>query len=259
MSERLPKELLYRFRDLIYERYGIHYIPTKIEILRNKLEKIQVREGNLADFYARVISGNKASEQALLKEITVGHTFFFREWAHLNLLIEDIERRKIIRPHIWCAASSTGEEPWSIAIAMLERGIRNFVIVASDVNVDSLRVMHRGSYHGGKFQSTPDHIRRRYFRDEGNDTFSVSPALRKYLKIKRLNLHDQIEFERQFDYVFCRNVMIYFDDAGRRKVIRNLVNNLQRGGLLFVGHTEALLELPPSLKKEAQSVFRRIP
>ena len=75
MSERLPKELLYRFRDLIYERYGIHYIPTKIEILRNKLEKIQVREGNLADFYARVISGNKASEQALLKEITVGHTF----------------------------------------------------------------------------------------------------------------------------------------------------------------------------------------
>ncbi len=259
MSDRIPKELLYRFRDLIYERYGIHYIPAKIEILRNKLEKIQVREGDLAGFLARVMSGDERAERSLLKEVTVGHTFFFRESAHLTLLVNDIMAKKLVVPHIWCAASSTGEEPWSIAITLLERGLRNFVIVASDVNADSLRVMHRGVYNEGKFQNTPNRIKQAYFRDEGNGAYSVQKTLRKYLKIKRLNLHDQIEFERPFDYVFCRNVMIYFDDAGRRKVIRNLVNNLYRGGLLFVGHTEALLDIPASLKKEAQSVFRRTP
>lgn len=257
-EQKIHKELLNRFRDLIYERYGIHYIPTKIEILRSKLEKIQVREGNLPDFYTRVISGDKQAERSLLKDITVGHTFFFREAAHMNLLVNDIERRRIVVPHIWCAASSTGEEPWSIAITLLERGIKNFVIVASDVNTDSLKFMHRGLYNDGKFQNTPKHIKQRYFIKAAGESFQVHGSLRKYLKIKRLNLHEPIEFERPFEYVFCRNVMIYFDDDGRRKVVHNLLNNLDRGGLLFVGHTEALLDVPSGLKKEGQSVFRRM-
>jgi len=258
-DEGLTRKLLYRYRDLIYERYGIHYIPTKIEMLRNKLEKIRVREGDLAALLARIEAGDEAAERALLKEVTVGHTFFFRESAHLNHLVNDIERRRVIVPRIWCAASSTGEEPWSIAITLLERGYKNFVIVASDLNIDSLRVMHRGVYNEGRFQNTPGHVRLKYFVPAGESSFQVNPHLRKYLKIKRLNLHLPIDFEQSFDYIFCRNVMIYFDDAGRRKVVNNLLRNLSMGGLLFVGHTEAMLELPQSLKKDAQSVFRRVP
>lgn len=254
---RLTQDLLNRYRELIYDRYGIHYLPTKTENLRIKLGKLAERAGDLEAFFARLVGGDSEAEHVLLREITIGHTFFFREEAHLKLLVKDIRERRIRSPVIWCAASSTGEEPWSIAITLLEEGIDDFLILASDINRESLMAMHRGVYNQGKFQSTPKAILLKYFRKVDPMTWKISRNLRQYLRIRQLNLREPIEFERRFDYIFCRNVMIYFDVAARDRVMANLVRNLGMGGLLFVGHTEALLDIPAELRKTAQSVFRK--
>ncbi len=255
--QKITRDLLHRYRELIYERYGIHYHPTKLENLEAKLHKLAERSGDLEEIYAGLLAGDPEAERALLREVTVGHTFFFREEKHLETLVRDIAARRLPCPVIWCAASSTGEEPWSIVITLLEAGISNFLIVASDLNRESLSAMNRGVYNQGKLQSTPRHILLKYFRRVDPMTWKISRELRGYLRIKRLNLMEPIVFERPFDYVFCRNVMIYFDEAARNRVMDNLARNLSPGGLLFVGHTEALLDLPPTMKKAAQSVFRR--
>lgn len=258
-SRRLPASLLKDYQELIYRRFGIHYIQAKVYILEAKLDKLSRRVGgeSLEEFLVRLKSGEPEADRLLLREITVNHTFFFREESHFSVLAQDILTRKVRRPLIWCAASSTGEEPYSIVITLLEKGIQDFTLVSSDVDEKVLKVMHRGVYPAGRLSNTPRAFLHKYFKKVDADHWSVLPDLRRYLRIKRLNLHDTLRFEDQFDYVFCRNVMIYFDDVGRRKVVDNLVENLRVGGLFFVGHTEALLNTPECLKKEGQSLFRK--
>jgi Methylase of chemotaxis methyl-accepting proteins len=259
MAEVLGKKLLSKYRDFVYSRYGIHYTNGKSEILGMKLKKlVYTRQYSLKDFYERLISGDLDAQNELLDEITVGHTFFFREKAHLSFLVHDISKKNTVRPIIWCAASSTGEEPYSIGISLLEHGLRDFIVLSSDINNSSLCAMNKGVYNVNQFQCTSDELLHKYFFRNDAYTWRVKPVLRQYLKIKRLNLHDDLNFDQGFDYIFCRNVMIYFDDEGRRNVVSNLVKNLNPGGTLFVGHTEAMITLPPGMRREAPAVFRRL-
>lgn len=258
MSKSLPKDLLIKYRDLIYSQYGIQYHGSKVENLQMKLLKLaNYIDCSLVVFYDLLVLGNKKAVDTLLREITIGHTYFFREEEHLSYLVKDIMHKKTVSPLIWCAASSTGEEPYSIIISLLENKISRFTLVSSDVNQVALKAMHRGIYHTNQLQKTDKRIKRTYFDQLDAYTWKVKPKLRSYLKIKNLNLHTDISFEEEFDYIFCRNVMIYFDEEGRRKVLENIFQNMKHNGLLFVGHSEAMLPLPCGLKKEAAAVFRR--
>ena len=256
----LDSELLEKFKAFSYAAYGIHFHGAKVDILKMKLIKMASVHGlDLRDFYDRLAAGMHDAVNIFLKEITVGHTFFFREDAHFKRLTQDIQVRSIRDPLIWCAASSTGEEPYSIVISLLESGLRDFRVLASDLNRDSLKAMHEGVYHVNQFQNTDDRIRRAYFSRAGEFSLRVRPELRRYIAIKRLNLHEPIEFETRFDYIFCRNVMIYFDEPGRSKVLRTLERNLSPCGLLFVGHSEALLPVEDTLRKEGPAIYRKAP
>ena len=258
-SNGLSKELLSKYRELVYERYGIHFEGEKIDILEIKLLKLAAfRNFSLDEFYERLASGDKATVDEFLDQITVGHTFFFREEKHLSHLVDDMRRKRISNPLVWCAASSTGEEPYSIAITLLESGMNDFLILSSDVNASALRAMHEGVYNASQFQNTPPALLHKYFRKRDAYSWAVRTGLRDYLRIKRLNLHADIQFEKSFDYIFCRNVMIYFDEEGRQKVLETLAKNLRPGGLLFVGHAEAMLTLPRGLRKEAPAVIRKM-
>ncbi len=256
-SEPVNRELLSKYSELIYRNYGIYYDSLKLYLLKAKLDKLSAITGNLWDFYDQVSRGYPPAVDLLLKTITVGHTFFFREESHFEILSEEITKKKTEAPLIWCAASSTGEEPYSIAITLLEKGIEDFTIVSSDVNAQVLKVMNKGVYSSGKFSNTSRAHILKYFQKRDNDSYQIRKELRQYLRIKKLNLFEDIRFSELFDYIFCRNVMIYFDDSGRQQVIDNLVHNLKIGGLLFVGHTEALLNPPPQLKKMGHSMFIR--
>jgi chemotaxis protein methyltransferase CheR len=258
MSGSPDRDLLWKYSELVYRRYGIHYSRDKIELLRMKLEKLAfTRNYDLGEYYLRLEAGDPKAADELLRAITVGHTFFFREGEHFQRLAKDIQARRILRPLIWCAASSTGEEPYSIVISLLEHGILDFLVMSTDVNAKALHHMNRGVYDNLKVQDLPYALRDRYFMRIGEERFRIKSELRAYLLIKRLNLHETITFEREFDYVFCRNVMIYFDEDSRKRAVKNLVENLKPQGLLFVGHTEAILTLPSNMERDGAACFRR--
>lgn len=211
----------------------------------------------LYNFYDRLVSEDPEAIDIFLHQITVGHTYFFREHAHFKTLADDIKKRSVREPVIWCAASSSGEEPYSIAISLLENGIGNFKILASDVNLKALKTMNKGLYHISRFEKMDPLIIQRYFKRADQFSYRVIPGLREYIIIKRLNLNDSLAFESMFSYVFCRNVLIYFSEAGRSKVIDTLVRNLLPKGLLFVGHSEAILSLPDKLDKDSPACYRK--
>lgn len=251
--------LLERFRTLVYREYGIHYQDAKVDVLRMKLRKLEsLYHIDLEELYEQLIVHDPAATKTFLHEVAVGHTFFFREEAHFVRMTEDVSRRSLSSPLVWCAASSTGEEPYSIVISLLEQGLRDFKVLASDLNHRSLEAMHRGVYNLTQFQNVPARILRSYFSKVDEHRVRVRPILRKYLSIKCLNLHTPLLFETSFDYIFCRNVMIYFDDKGRSRVLNTLVDNLSLQGLLFVGHSEALLQTVNKLEKAGPAFYRKV-
>ena len=255
----LPIGLLQRFREYAYERYGIHFHDAKIDILKMKLQKMSSLHGfSLPGFYSLLATGDPDAGELFLGEIAVGHTFFFRESDHFTHLVTDITNRSLQHPVVWCAASSSGEEPYSIVISLLEAGIHSFKVLASDVKPEALAAIHRGRYHVNQLQNVDASLQKRYFTRLDEYTFAVRPELRKYLAIKRLNLHESFFFETPFDYVFCRNVMIYFDERGRNRVLHTLVDNLAPKGVLYVGHSEALLTTTPNIRKEGPASYRRV-
>lgn len=252
-------ELLERFRTLVYREYGIHYQDAKVDVLRMKLRKlVSLYHIDLEELYEKLIVHDLAATKTFLHEVAVGHTFFFREEAHFARMTEDVSRRALSKPLVWCAASSTGEEPYSIVISLLEQGLRSFKVLASDLNHRSLEAMHRGVYNLTQFQNVPERILRSYFTRVDEHRVRVRPVLRQYLSIKCLNLHTPLAFETQFDYIFCRNVMIYFDDQGRTRVLNTLVDNLALQGLLFVGHSEALLQAVNKIEKAGPAYYRKV-
>lgn len=251
--------LLEKYKNLAYEQFGIYFHGTKVDVLKMKLLKMSGMQNlNLKHFYALLERGDSGAVDLFLKEITVGHTFFFREQEHFVVLKKDITQKKKISPHIWCAASSSGEEPYSISMSLLEQGIRDFKILASDINKKALKTMHMGRFTFRQYQDMDKEIAQKYFSKIGVNTYQINSQLRSYLCIKQLNLHEPIELEQQVDYIFCRNVMIYFDEPGRQKVLNTLIKNLKKGGLLFVGLSEAILETPESLTKEGPAVYRKV-
>lgn len=250
--------LLERFKNFAYERYGIHFQDTKMDILKMKLQKMSSVHGvSLKVFFDRLSVGDPEAGDLFLGEIAVGHTFFFRESDHFSHLTSDIKTRSLAQPLIWCAASSSGEEPYSIVISLLENGIRNFKVLSSDVKPHALSSVHRGIYHINQLQNVDSEMRKRYFTRLDTYTFAIRPELRKFIVIKRINLHEHFFFDVPFDYIFCRNVMIYFDERGREKVLRSLVDNLASKGVLYVGHSEALLTMASCMRKEGSALYRK--
>lgn len=224
-----------------------------------KLSKLSLRyDIGLKDLYSLLEENNVRATDIFLKEITVGHTYFFREREHFKILVNDIIKDSKKDTRIWCAASSSGEEPYSISICLLEKNIRDFKILSTDINKKALEIMNKEEFSFRQHQRIEADILKKYFKKTGNNSYKIRPDLRSHLFIKQLNLHGDIRLEKAMDYIFCRNVMIYFDDRGRKKVLKTLLNNLKKDGLLFVGLSEAILDLPPTIKKVGPAVYRKV-
>jgi chemotaxis protein methyltransferase CheR len=244
---------------LVYRKFGIYLGEDKYDRLRFKLETLLNRGycTGIEELCARLSSGDPACFEQLASCVTTCHTFFFRESEHFRILISDIRKNSRVGTLIWCAACSTGEEPYSIAMALLDAGITDFHIIASDVNRVVLSEFNKGVYHESRLAQLPHRIRNRYFRPEGDGWYRIDGKLREYIAIKNLNLMDHVRFVRPFDYVFCRNVFIYFDEKSRTAALDTATANMKTGGLLFIGHAEVLLTQPANLKKTGCSVYCR--
>ena len=188
----------------------------------------------------------------LVDELTTNETYFFRELDQLRALISEIVPDRRLgaedRPvHIWSAGCSTGEEPYTIAMLALEAGLvpgRDLRIYASDISPSVLKAARRGVYRRASFRETPDAMRDKYFIEKGGG-FQILDDVKKLVDFIQLNLLDasKIGLLGRMDVILCRNVIIYFDQETKERVIRTFYDHLEPGGYLLLGHSESLVTL----------------
>jgi len=239
---------------LAHEQFGLNLSDGKQGLVAARLGK-KIREGGFGgfdDYYRHVIS-DKTGEAliALIDSLTTNHTSFFRESAHFGFLAaaatEEFRESPSLR--IWSAACSSGEEPYSIAMTLLEAAERvrcrwaaDVGILASDISTRVLAKARRAIYEAGRLEGISESRRRAYLlkgTGEHSGYFKLKPAVTGFVDFERINLIEPLP-RRSFPFIFCRNVMMYFDKPTQQGIVSRLAECLEPGGYFFVGHSETL-------------------
>jgi chemotaxis protein methyltransferase CheR len=251
--------------QLVYERSGITLHSGKRELVTARLQK-HVRRGGFRSFsaYLQHVEAD-ASGQALtvlLDAIATNHTHFFREPRHFDFLVEHaraLSSRDGVM-HGWSAACSTGEEPYTILMRLLDAGHDRVRLLASDMSTKALATARAGVYRLERVGDVPAPLLRAYFEKglgEQAGLARVQSRVRRLVEFRALNLLEITSLERQFDFIFCRNVMIYFDKAVQQRVVTMLEQHLVPGGYLFIAHSESLSGIRHHLEPVIPAVFRK--
>lgn len=255
---RLEFETFCRLRELIYSRCGITFSDAKMYLLEARVIK-RLDERGLKTFedYCYFITYDRDREaeiKCLLNSIVTNETSFFRDTPQLESFIkgvvpavmEDKKKDCFDRTlRVWSAACSTGEEPATIAMLLLEEGLHlkgwNIEIIGSDISDNALKCAAAARYDRYALRNTPEYYLRKYFAPSG-DAYVLKKHAAEIVKYRRINLIDQAEARsvRGADIIFCRNLFIYFDDASKKKAVAHLYDSLVKGGYLIVGFSESL-------------------
>jgi len=253
-----PDPDLIRIRDLVYQVAGIFHPDSKLRLLFDRVGRRmkELKTTTLREYFEYLtIRPERQSELiALLNEITIGETCFFRNQPQLDALrqivlpkvIEAKSKLPLRRLRIWSAGCSTGEEPYTLSMLLLEESQRHLKdwtieILATDLNERSLAHAKNALYGSYSTRNLSPYFRQKYFAPAG-EQLQVQQPVRNGITFTRLNLSDdsRMIFMKSMDVVFCCNVLIYFDLASKRRVIQHFYNNLLPHGYLFLGHSESL-------------------
>lgn len=273
-SSEAAREFAYTRRDfervkaLIHQRAGIALSESKVDMVYSRLSR-RLRELGIPairDYLDRLDANERDAEWTeFTNALTTNLTAFFRESHHFEVLREHLGRLPPGRPvRIWCAAASTGEEPYSIAITVAEHFkllAPPAAILATDLDTNVLAIGEAGVYPLDRVAKLSEQRLRRFFRrgTGSNEGFvRVVEPLRQIIQFRQLNLLDERYAVRGgLDAIFCRNVMIYFDKATQRRILQRLVSLLNPDGLLFAGHSESFLHAADLVKPCGRTVYRR--
>jgi chemotaxis protein methyltransferase CheR len=242
-----------QFSQLVYDESGINLHDGKQQLLNARLAKRQRKTGiTSVDEYLKILETDEQELIDFIDAVSTNHTFFFRESNHFECLKKE-------HRNIWCAASSSGEEPYSIAIYCLEKGFRP-TILATDISTNVLRLGERGVFPFERAQNLAPHLLKKYFK-KGNGKWDgyikVSDELRKMVTFKRFNLISDPLPSQDFDVIFCRNVMIYFDNAVKTDVANKLYNALKYNGYFIIGGAESLNNLKHEYEYIKPSIYKK--
>jgi chemotaxis protein methyltransferase CheR len=261
-----------RVRRLIYKRAGINLSEHKENMVYSRLSRRLRFHGmrSFAEYLDRFENDPQfgaGEEQEFVNALTTNLTSFFRESHHFPVLQEFLAGCTAAPPKVWCAAASTGEEPYTIAITMAEAaaGRPPGSLLATDIDTSVLATAAKATYRLESAQACGEPRLRRYFlRGKGDNEgmVRVRPEVANLVRFAQLNLLDEEwplvrNFAPQFDAVFCRNVMIYFDRATQKAILRRIVQVLRPGGFLFVGHSENFTDCHESLTLRGKTVYQR--
>ena len=254
---KLQPETFLRLRDLIYARCGIFFADGKKYLLETRLAR-RLEERSLKTFedyyyYLTYDAGREKEIHTLINSIVTNETSFFRDIAQLDAfkkgvvpkVMEEKARSFDKTLRVWSAACSTGEEPYTLAMMMMEEGVQargfNIEVHGSDICDNVLRSAEAAMYDKYTLRNTPEAYKKKYF-DGGPDSYSVEKRLKALVRLKKINLIDSTAMRayRSIDVIFCRNVLIYFDDASKKKAVTHLYDSLSKGGYLFIGFSETL-------------------
>jgi chemotaxis protein methyltransferase CheR len=256
---RISSEEVERFCDFLYRRTGLSFSESKRYFIDRRLEERIAATGSPSfQAYFSLLRADADHEiEFLINSFTVNETYFYREDHQLrcmtsNLLGAIVEQRppgSTIR--IWSIPCSTGEEPYSIALWLMENWPQvdnyNVEIVGSDIDTRALRAAAEGIYGDRALMRLSRGIVDRYFKPVADSKHEIDEGLRNSIEFTRANVIDPKDMARyrDFDLIFCRNVLIYFDDASRRQAAENLYDCLRPGGYICLGHSESMSRISP--------------
>lgn len=268
-DQQLDRRTFERVRGLIYQRAGIALGDSKQAMVQGRLAK-RLRALRLESLpsYLDQLDGNPNSDewQHFTNALTTNLTSFFREahhFDHLATVLRQARGQDLFR--IWCSASSTGEEPWSIAMVVDEvgaHGPRRVEIIASDIDTQVLQTAAQGIYPIERIEDLAKARRQRFFlKGQGPNAgrCRIRPELLKKVQFQQVNLlAPKWPVRAPLDVVFCRNVMIYFDKAAQRELVRRFAALLSPGGHLYVGHSESQFQSEDLFAMVGRTTYRRL-
>lgn len=254
---KLSKETFCLLRDIVYKKCGIYFGENKKYLLQTRLSR-RLEKRNLKtfeDYYYLLMYDPARNEELkeLFNSVVTNETSFFRDPAQLQVFSRGVVPKVIAEKEktgsktlrIWSAACSTGEEPYTVAMMLADQGLAHkgwtIEVLGSDISENVLRSAQNGVYQDYSVRNTPDNYLKKYFDADGSN-LRVSPRVKGMVKFKKVNLVDSLETRmiKGMDIIFCRNVLIYFDDASKKKAVSHLYDSLMKGGFLIVGFSESL-------------------
>ncbi len=243
-----------KLTEIIYRRVGIFIELKKFEILNRKIDKYMVDNGykDFRSFFHDIrFDKDKRVFQDLINIVTVNETYFFRENYQFESLIQCVlpqlhKIRDTNEPiRILCSPSSTGEEPYSVALHLLNEGRlieeKDYEIVGIDIDSKAIEKAKKGEFSKRSIQFLPPHLLRRYFSQKGN-AYLISDFLKDVIDFRTINVMDKVEMKKlgKFDIIFSRNMLIYFNDESRKVVAMTFYEMLKSNGYVFLGHAESM-------------------
>ncbi len=253
-------------RQFIYDSCGIYFQDNKKYLLESRiLKRINFLGLNSYEEYIDYIkshTNNGVEKKYLYEAITINETFFFRNQPQLDALVSTVIPEIISQKtgpdkyklKIWSAASSSGEEAYSVGMTFLDLIKPKYPaieleIIGTDINHAVVETAKAAKYKEYSIRNTPAYYLKKYFRPNQN-TFELDPAVKKMVTFKLLNLYDDASMKTMynFDIIFCANVLIYFDQKSKMKVVSHLYNALNKGGYLFIGYAETLHTISKAFK-----------
>lgn len=260
-----------RISMYLKDRYGIDMTHKK-EIMDGRLSNmIRIRGFDNYDAYMNTLMQDPSGEmeKELVNLLSTNHTYFMREFEHFEYM------KKVVLPYlrkreeniqdlrIWCGAASSGEEPYTLAMLLvdffgLEHDKWDTTVLATDISTEVLQTAVRGVYKKEQIAELPDNWKRRFFRLVGEGKyFAITDELKNEVLFRQFNLMDDFPFRKKLHVIFLRNVMIYFDRPTKQNLIKKLYDVLEPGGYLFVGRTETIEKGNVPFELVEPSIFRK--
>jgi len=244
-----------RFRKMIYSRFGINLTDAKKSLFHTRLQKVLngYQFETFSQYYNFLLSQkNSEALSILVNQITTNHTHFYRESLHFDYFVNSVlpevlkGRKGAVNLRFWSAGCSSGEEPYTLSILlhnffMKTSTAHSAAILATDISVKALDLAKAGIYEDSNVALLPLRLRTNYLEKYSDDLWRVTNKVRKLVRFGRFNLmRQEFPFQKKFHAIFCRNVMIYFDNRTKQKLAQKFYDAIEPGGYLFIGHSETL-------------------
>ena len=255
--------------ELIHRASGIKLDSGKKQLVRSRLRQRMLERGATSiGSYVHLLKTDTSGEETsrLVDLISTNVTSFFREPHHFDHLVKHVlgEHRtsgRVDALRVWSAACSSGQEPYSAAIALAEalgmERLRRFLILATDISTKMVSHAHEGIYSTSSLQSMRADLRAKWFQPLDAERSQLDWSLRGRVRARHLNLMDRWPMTKPFDVIFCRNALIYFDEPTVTRLAERFWQQLRPGGFLYIGHSESLAQIPNRFEYVAPTVYRR--
>ncbi len=275
MMQQLEQSQILKVRDVIFRACGLWFNESKLPILSNRINT-RLKESGISDLgkYLLVIASedDRSELSTLINLVTTNETYFYRSNSQMDsfrkIILPEITDKKVAQNNrnlnIWSAGCSTGEEPYTLAICVLEtlkfHSIWDIEILATDISTEVLARAFQGIYSKRSVENLPEEYLQKYFTpSDGN--YAIRESIKKYVEFEYSNLTDSY-FQKDFDIIFCRNVMIYFRDETKADILNRFYDSLKDGGYLFLGPTEMIRGLTDGFKMitlKDSVAFQKVP